>query len=108
MQTPHSIDRVRFKDCFMAAPPALKSALPPELPSNLSSGLQSGSQSGLRSGWRRWLRKIRKSYTVRVVTQGLITIWVVTTLTFFLIRLMPGNPLDIKIDQLQRTQGLNY
>ena len=49
-----------------------------------------------------------KSYTVRVVAQGLLTIWAVTTFTFFLIRLMPGSPLEIKIDQLQRTQGLNY
>jgi peptide/nickel transport system permease protein len=32
----------------------------------------------------------------------------VTTFTFFLIHLMPGNPLDVKIDQLQRQQGINY
>ncbi|HVO43904.1 MAG TPA: ABC transporter permease [Aggregatilineales bacterium] len=57
---------------------------------------------------RKWLRKFSKSYTGRVVVQGLFTIWAVTTITFFLIRLMPGNPLDIKIDQLQRTQGLSY
>jgi peptide/nickel transport system permease protein len=59
-------------------------------------------------GWQRRLRRLRKSYAVRVLLQGVITIWAVMTFTFFLIRLMPGSPLEIKIDQLQRTQGLNY
>src|SRR6185436_15819707 len=58
--------------------------------------------------WRTRLRKFRTSYTVRVLGQGLVTIWAVTTFTFFLIRLMPGNPLDIRIEQMQRTQGLGY
>jgi peptide/nickel transport system permease protein len=61
-----------------------------------------------RPTWQKWLRRFRKSYTVRVVAQGLFTIWAVLTITFILIRLMPGNPLDIKVEQLQRTQGLNY
>ncbi|HVU14169.1 MAG TPA: ABC transporter permease [Phototrophicaceae bacterium] len=54
------------------------------------------------------LWKLRKNYTVRVLAQALLTIWAVTTFTFFLIRLMPGNPLDVKIDQLQRTQNITY
>ncbi len=58
--------------------------------------------------WRTRLRQLRKNYMVSVVTQGLLTIWAVTTFTFFLIRLMPGNPIDIKIDQLQRQQGIGY
>src|SRR5258706_5486639 len=62
--------------------------------------------------WRKQMRKMigrfRRSYLVRVVAQGLLTIWAVLTFTFFLIRLMPGNPLDVKIDQLQRTQGISY
>ena len=65
-------------------------------------------QTAEAPNWRVWLRRIRKSYTVRVVLQGLLTIWAVTTFTFFLIRLMPGNPLDIKIDQLQRQQNISY
>lgn len=59
-------------------------------------------------GTRGLLRRVVRSYTLRVVLQGLLTIWAVTTFTFFLIRLMPGNPIDIKIDQLQRQQGLSY
>jgi peptide/nickel transport system permease protein len=60
------------------------------------------------TNWRSRVWKLRKNYTLRVLMQGLLTIWAVITFTFFLIRLMPGNPLDIKVDQLQRTQGLNY
>jgi peptide/nickel transport system permease protein len=63
--------------------------------------------STLQSVRRRW-RKFRKSYTVGVVLQGLFTVWAVTTITFFLIRLMPGNPIELKIEQLQRSQNLNY
>lgn len=66
------------------------------------------SQPPQSSSWRRWVRKLTKSYTVRVLAQGLLTILAVTTFTFFLIRLMPGNPIEIKIDQLQRTQGMTY
>jgi peptide/nickel transport system permease protein len=58
--------------------------------------------------WRTRLRKFRRSYVVGVITQGILTIWAVTTFTFFLVHLMPGNPIDIKIDQLQRTQNLDY
>ena len=60
-----------------------------------------------KNNWRQWLRKFRHSYVVGVIAQGLLTIWVVTTFTFFLVHLMPGNPIDIKIDQLQRTQNLD-
>lgn len=54
------------------------------------------------------LRDLSKNYTVRVVMQALLTIWAVTTFTFFLIRLMPGNPVDSKIENLMITQGLTY
>lgn len=54
------------------------------------------------------LKDITGSYFFRVVIQGLITIWAVTTFTFFLVRLMPGNPVDVKIDQLMNTQNVTY
>ena len=60
---------------------------------------------GLRKTWRVRVRETLGSYTLRVVLQGLLTVWAVMTFTFFLIRLMPGNPIDIKIDQLLR-QGM--
>jgi len=64
--------------------------------------------SSAQTHWREQLRKFRRSYIVGVIAQGILTIWAVMTFTFFLVHLMPGNPIDIKIDQLQRTQNLNY
>ncbi|MFN8449098.1 MAG: ABC transporter permease [Anaerolineae bacterium] len=57
--------------------------------------------------WRRVLGRIFQSYTLRVVLQGLLTIFAVVSFTFFLVRLMPGNPVDIKIEQLLQ-RGLGY
>lgn len=54
------------------------------------------------------LRRIWRSYLFRVVIQGLITIWAVTTLTFFMIRQMPGNPLATKIEEFMTRRGLPY
>ncbi len=53
-------------------------------------------------------RQVTRSYTLRVVVQGLLTLWAVTTFTFFLIRKMPGNPIQLKIDQLMDQRQLTY
>ena len=42
---------------------------------------------------------------LRAVLKAILTIWVTTTLTFFLIRLMPGSPVDLKIDELMQTSN---
>lgn len=53
------------------------------------------------------LRKVWRNYYLRRIFKALASIFVVTTLTFFLIRLMPGNPLDIYIQtQLQSGYSL--
>ncbi|NLX08756.1 MAG: ABC transporter permease [Chloroflexi bacterium] len=57
---------------------------------------------------RQGLRRIATSYTFRVIVQGALTLWAVTTFTFVMIRQMPGNPVDIKIDQLMQTRGMTY
>jgi peptide/nickel transport system permease protein len=41
----------------------------------------------------------------RAVLKALLTVWVATTITFFLIRLLPGSPVDIKIDELITTSN---
>lgn len=51
------------------------------------------------------LGRIWRNYYVRRVAKAIFTIFLVTTLTFFLIRLMPGNPLDIFINT-QLAQGV--
>ena len=37
-----------------------------------------------------------------------MTIWAVVTITFFLVRLMPGNPLDVLIEQILALEGISY
>lgn len=65
----------------------------PATPAELSN------QENARSLGQR-IRNITRSYAFRVVVQGLLTAWAATTFTFVLIRLLPGNPVDIRIDQL--------
>jgi peptide/nickel transport system permease protein len=53
-------------------------------------------------------RSIYRSYFLRTVARALITVWAVITFTFFLIRLMPGNPVDVYIGFLINQQNLTY
>ncbi|MFN8530149.1 MAG: ABC transporter permease [Anaerolineae bacterium] len=57
--------------------------------------------------WQKRIRRFLGSYTLRVILQSLITVWAVITFTFFLIRLMPGNPIQVKIEQLMQ-RGIPY
>lgn len=54
------------------------------------------------------IRRVLRSYAMRVTLQGLFTIWAVTTFTFILIRQMPGNPIQIRISQLMQINNLSY
>lgn len=42
------------------------------------------------------------AFVLRRVLKAIITIWLAVSLTFFLIRLMPGNPIDIFMEDLVR------
>jgi peptide/nickel transport system permease protein len=44
----------------------------------------------------------------QAVAKAFLTVFVTTTITFFLIRLMPGNPIDIKIDELTKDGVMTY
>jgi len=44
--------------------------------------------------------KVRNNFLLRRILKALFTIWVVTTITFFVIRAMPGNAIDIMIQDL--------
>ncbi len=46
------------------------------------------------------------SYLFRKMLRALFTIFVVTTITFFLVRLLPGNPIEIYVNQLVVTYGM--
>src|SRR5207302_7952423 len=56
-------------------------------------------------GWepRRYFGGFWRRPFARAVLKAVLTVWVTTTLTFFLIRLMPGNPVELKIDELIQT-----
>lgn len=58
--------------------------------------------------FRERLNNIRRSYAFRVTMQGIVTIWAVATFTFFLIRLLPGNPVEIQIDLLMQQRSMSY
>lgn len=52
------------------------------------------------------LKKIYKNYWLRRIIRMLFTIWTTTTLIFFLIRLMPGNPYDLMVQEMMITRGM--
>jgi peptide/nickel transport system permease protein len=49
---------------------------------------------------------LMNSYLFRKLLRALFTIFVVTTITFFLVRLLPGNPIEIYVNQLVVTYGM--
>src|SRR2546428_13839713 len=65
---------------------------------------------GVRWNPRRYLGGMWRHPIARAFLKAVLTIWVTTTLTFFLIRLMPGSPVELKIDELmQQSNGaLSY
>jgi peptide/nickel transport system permease protein len=44
--------------------------------------------------------KVTNNFLLRRIVKALFTIWVVTTITFFVIRAMPSNPVEIMIQEL--------
>jgi peptide/nickel transport system permease protein len=45
---------------------------------------------------------------LQAVVKAVLTVFVTVSITFFLIRLMPGNPIDIKIDELTKDGLMSY
>ncbi|HHY55314.1 MAG TPA: ABC transporter permease [Chloroflexi bacterium] len=54
------------------------------------------------------LRRITQNFYVRRIAKAIFTIWVVSTIIFFLIRLLPGNPVEQYIARLIESQGMDY
>ena len=53
------------------------------------------------------LRKVGTHFLIRRLLRAFFTIFFVATCTFFLVRLMPGNPVDVYVNA-QVTQGVPY
>lgn len=56
----------------------------------------------------RWLKRITSNFLVRKIARAIFTIWFVTSLIFFLIRLMPSNPVEVYINELIVQYSLTY
>src|SRR6266566_3335848 len=54
------------------------------------------------------VRDVATHYLVRRIAKAIVTIWLVVTLTFFIIHLMPGNPIDAFISQQVAQFGVDY
>ncbi len=54
------------------------------------------------------ISKIFGSYLFKRILRMIIVIYVVVTFTFFLIRLMPSNPITVYIDNMMSNYGMSY
>jgi peptide/nickel transport system permease protein len=52
-------------------------------------------------------QRIRTSYVLRRILAAILKIFIVITLTFFLIRLMPNNPVDVYVQELVAQYGMS-
>lgn len=54
-----------------------------------------------------WSERILKNYIVQTVAKKLFVVWVIVTLSFLLVRALPGNPVDIMVINLMDREGLS-
>lgn len=54
------------------------------------------------------LQRIWRSYVLRRILRAIFVIWVVATLIFFMVRLLPGNPVQVYINQQIALYGVSY
>lgn len=54
------------------------------------------------------MRRVWHNYVLRRILKSLVTLYLVISASFFLVRYMPGNPVQAYINNLMSTQGLSY
>ena len=76
----------------------------------MTTAVAAKSQIRVATNPRRYLGDMWRRPIARAVVKALLTIWLTTSLTFFLIRLMPVSPVELKIDDLIQSSngGLTY
>ncbi len=62
----------------------------------------------VRIGPRAQLGSLWRHPVLRAFLKAALTVLVATTITFALIRLLPGNPIDLRIDELTRDGTISY
>ena len=60
-----------------------------------------------RFSFLNWLEKIYKNYIIQTVIKKIVIVWVVVTLTFLIVRALPGNPVEIMVINLMDTQNIS-
>lgn len=55
-----------------------------------------------------WWRVVTGSYVLRRLLRAVFVVWVVTTGVFLLVRLLPGNPVEVYINQQMSLYGKSY
>lgn len=53
-------------------------------------------------------RRLYRSYAVRRIAKAVLTVYLVCTGTFFLVRLLPGSPVEVYINQQMAQYGVSY
>lgn len=61
-----------------------------------------------QNGVMRVLNKIAANFWLRRILKMLFITWIVVTIIFFVVRLMPGSPTDVLVQELMVTRGLAY
>jgi peptide/nickel transport system permease protein len=61
-----------------------------------------------RGALRQGLKRFFSNFWVRKIARAVFTVWFVTTLIFFLVRLMPANPIEVYINELIMMYSLTY
>src|SRR3954453_4549618 len=54
------------------------------------------------------IKSLWSNFIVRRIAKAIFTIYLVTTFIFFLVRLLPGSPVDVYINQLISQYGYSY
>jgi peptide/nickel transport system permease protein len=55
----------------------------------------------------KWLQKITSNHLLKIILSRLFMVWIVITLTFFIVRALPGNPIDIFVTEQMEKFGLS-
>jgi peptide/nickel transport system permease protein len=71
---------------------------------DIVSALPDASPAAPTASQRRGFGRFVNGFALRSLVQALVTIWAATTFTFFLIRLLPSDPIQLYIDRLAQQE----
>jgi len=74
----------------------------------VSASVTGKEQGALAPGWLRWGRRLIHGYWLPRLFKAFLTVYIVITLTFFLVHLLPGNPIQVYINNLISQYSMTY